>query len=130
MSRNPVLKPGENEDEQLKIANLMELEDILKDQKENPNMDKFSLTSQMKKISSFYTAINLIKNILKIEVFKTIRQLGLTFHIHVFCLLAKLETKLTSSAIGYLHGIASCRCAEEQPVYLEKRFITVGRCAF
>jgi len=35
LSRNPVLEPNENIQEQLKIVNLISLEDILKDQEKN-----------------------------------------------------------------------------------------------
>jgi len=35
LSRNPVLEPHECEDEQLKVVNIIELDDILKDQQEN-----------------------------------------------------------------------------------------------
>ena len=40
LSRNPVLEPGENMDEQLKIVNFIKLEDILKDQENNPDIQK------------------------------------------------------------------------------------------
>lgn len=36
LSKNSLLEPDENEGEQFKIVNSMELTDILKDQKENP----------------------------------------------------------------------------------------------
>lgn len=38
LSRNPVLEPNENQDEQLKIVNTITLEDILKDQEKNENI--------------------------------------------------------------------------------------------
>lgn len=38
LSRNPVLEPGENEEEQLKIVNLITLEDIIMDQNQNTDI--------------------------------------------------------------------------------------------
>lgn len=38
LSRNPVLEPNENTEEQLKIVNLISLKDIVRDQKENPEI--------------------------------------------------------------------------------------------
>lgn len=38
LSRNPVLDPQENEDEQLKIVNLIKLKDILSDQENNEDL--------------------------------------------------------------------------------------------
>ena len=40
LSRNPVLEPNENMEEQLKIVNLVKLEDILKDQEKNEEIQK------------------------------------------------------------------------------------------
>lgn len=48
LSRNPVLEPQEDEDDKLKIVNLLTLEDIVKDQKQNQNIkyNKDGLTFQ------------------------------------------------------------------------------------
>lgn len=76
LSRNPVLEPSENLDEQLKVVNLITLEDILKDQVKNEkiqsNKDKLIIKNniyykKMKKkqkiILSEKISIELIKNV-------------------------------------------------------------------
>lgn len=40
LSRNPVLEPDENMDEQLKIVNLIKLKDILEDQEKNEDIQR------------------------------------------------------------------------------------------
>lgn len=51
MSRNPVLQSNENEDESLKILNLITLEDIYNDQKRNVELKEKKIIIQKNKIS-------------------------------------------------------------------------------
>lgn len=43
LSRNPVLEPNENNEDQLRVVNLIALQDILKDQEENTNLQREKL---------------------------------------------------------------------------------------
>ncbi|CAI6344779.1 unnamed protein product [Macrosiphum euphorbiae] len=70
LSRNPVLETNENKEEQLKIVNLIKLDDILTDQKNNEeniheNLCHIGIKQMQKKIGTVYTAKNLTKNIIQ-----------------------------------------------------------------
>lgn len=52
LSRNPVLESFENEEDVLKVANIITKQDIIQDQEENKKMLKIQKTSQ--KIGNFF----------------------------------------------------------------------------
>lgn len=66
MSRNPVLEPHENEDEQLQIVNLIKLEEILSDQTINQNIKKENM---IKKNGIYYKKIKNKEKIVLTEKF-------------------------------------------------------------
>lgn len=58
LSRNPVLEPDENEDEQLKIVNLITVDDIITDQNTNEDLQKMKAKLKLK---TTYTTRKLTK---------------------------------------------------------------------
>lgn len=68
LSRNPVLESNENDDEQLKIVNLIKLEDILRDQNINEGIQK-NTNKILKKHNIYYKKVRTKEKIILSEQF-------------------------------------------------------------